>query len=149
MRKHDRPVIVAIHDRVSRETTCELLKEAGLLVIPAPNCKAALSACRSALIDPVLIAEIRLPDMWGLDLARAATQFHFKTLVICVSEKELRQQCRDEINERGWIWLKTSSPQEILKVIHDTHGAAISSRQQPSHAISGIPAAPPQSRNCG
>ena len=149
MRKHDRPVIVAIHERASRETTCEFLKEAGLLVIPAANCQAALSACRSALIDPVLVAEIRLPDMWGLDLARAATQFHFKTLVICISDKELRQQCQDEINQRGWIWLKNCSPQMILDAIHDNSAAAISSRQQQSHAISSTPSARPQTRNCG
>ncbi|HYI93752.1 MAG TPA: hypothetical protein VEX68_09435 [Bryobacteraceae bacterium] len=97
----------------------------------------------------MLIAEIRLPDMWGLDLARAATQFHFKTLVICVSEKELRQPCQDEINQRGWFWLKTFAPQEIFKIIQDSSSAAISSRQQQSHAISGIPPASEQSRNFG
>jgi DNA-binding NtrC family response regulator len=149
MRKHDRPVIVAIHDRVSRESACEFLKEAGLLVLPAPSCQVALNACRSALTDPVLVAEIRLPDMWGLDLARAATLFHFKTLVICISEKELRQQCQEEINERGWLCLKTFSPQAILQAMQDSSAVANSSRQQPSHAITGTPATRPQTRNCG
>jgi DNA-binding NtrC family response regulator len=144
--KSGRLVIVAIQDRAQREKTCEFLRQDGFAVVPAQSCQYALTACRSAATDPVLVAEIRLPEMWGLDLARAATQFHFKTLVICISERQVRRECQDEMNERGWMWLKNASPEIICQAIRENLTPA-ASRHKPSHAFTGIPGSQPQSRD--
>ena len=146
--KTSRTVIVAIHDRAPRDKTCDYLRDAGFMVVPAPTCQFALTACRSAAMDPVLVVEIRLPDMWGLDLAREAAQFHFKTLVICISEKELRKECQEEMSQRGWIWLKDGSPESILEAIHQVM-APSPRRQKTSHAVTGISSVETQSRNFG
>jgi DNA-binding NtrC family response regulator len=117
--KSTRLVIVAIHDRSQREMVCRAIGDAGFEVIEAPTCQDALTACRGAGTVPILIAEVRLPDMWGLDLARAATQFHSKTQVVCLASKEPKSECRKEIHSRGWLWLTQSTPETLVSAVQN------------------------------
>lgn len=116
-RKSKELVIVAIHDRSQREQACSALEDAGYEVIAAPNCQAALTACRGAGTDPILVTEVRLPEMWGLDLARAATQFRSRTRVVCIADREPKLGVAREIAERGWRWLIKGNSTGILEAI--------------------------------
>ena len=64
-------VLVVDDERSMRELLAIVLRREGYEVVLAENGKAALSALESAPID-VLISDIKMPDMSGVDVLRAA-----------------------------------------------------------------------------
>jgi DNA-binding NtrC family response regulator len=136
-------VIVAIHERSEREIACRAIAEAGFEVIEARTCHEALTACRAAGTVPILIAEVRLPDMWGIDLARAAAQFHSKTQVVCIVSKVPRAECRQEFSDRGWLWQTERSPETLLTAIKSFDEPVLQKYRQ-SHAEGDSPTAKPE-----
>ncbi|WP_342051364.1 MULTISPECIES: hybrid sensor histidine kinase/response regulator [unclassified Cupriavidus] len=77
-------VLAVDDDPASLEALCELLLLEGVKVLRARSGEAALDVLRTGAID-VLMTDVVMPDMTGIDVARSALSLHPNLKVVLVS----------------------------------------------------------------
>jgi CheY-like chemotaxis protein len=98
-------IVVAIRNATERRRLAEALQNAAYHVTAKDNCHDALLACRQFPPVGALVAQLELPDMWGLELARCASQYNRNLIVVCIFASEPKLHMKLELAERGWQWV--------------------------------------------
>src|SRR4051794_29101287 len=77
-------VLLVIRNASERRVIAQELARAGYMVVAKDNCHDALDVCRESAVLDAVVTETTLPQMWGLELARSASQCHSKLVIVCV-----------------------------------------------------------------
>jgi len=109
-----------MRNATERRGLAEDLRRAGYSVVAKDNCYDAAAYCRKVASLDALVIETELPDMWGLELARSASQYHPHIFVVCLCSAQPKQHVRHELLERGWQWTCTDA---------SLHGAVVQKLQ--------------------
>src|SRR5215207_8766429 len=81
-------VLVVMRSGTARQRIVKELKRASFVTTAESKCHDALLFCRRTATLHALITEVELPQMWGLELARVASQYHSRIACICLYAKE-------------------------------------------------------------
>jgi DNA-binding NtrC family response regulator len=97
-------VLLVIRTASERRAIAEELRNAGYIVVAKDNCHDALRFCRESAVLHALVTETTLPHMWGVELARSASQCHSHLVIVCVCRGEPTPSMKQELATRGWQW---------------------------------------------
>ena len=115
-----------------------LQKEPGIEIVgEARNGREAVELCRSLRPDLVLM-DVRMPDMDGLEATRAIKREHPETGVLMVTMHENRDYMLEatKAGAAGYV-LKDASRNELISAVRRVVGAEPSNSQatQPGHGV--------------
>jgi CheY-like chemotaxis protein len=122
-------VLAVDDDRASLDALCEVLQLLGIAARRAENATAALEVLEAGDFD-VLLTDVVMPDMSGLELARRATTMHSDLKVIFASGNRLPDQ-----ETLGFDWSALRKPYTLAQ-LHDTLKSA-GNRQEKRKAGGG------------
>ena len=102
-----------------------ILSNTGYEATPFTDPQDALAAIR---LDPpdVLLSDVGLPGMSGIDVAIALVQENIRTVVVLMSGQAATQNSLDEAIERGYsfeVLAKPVGPAKLLQLIHSLAAA--------------------------
>jgi CheY-like chemotaxis protein len=97
-------VLLVIRNASERRAIAEELTKAGYIVVAKDNCHDALRFCRESAVLHALVTETTLPHMWGIELARSASQCHSHLVIVCVCSGNPKPSVKQELATRGWQW---------------------------------------------
>jgi DNA-binding response OmpR family regulator len=86
------------------------LARAGYTVIVKDNCHDAARFCLDSQELHAVVTEIALPYMWGIELARSASQWHPHAVIVALCTAEPRPAVKEELAMRGWQWASKQGP---------------------------------------
>jgi CheY-like chemotaxis protein len=112
-----REVLVVDDDSASLDAVCELLTMAGYLPDRAGDAQAALKSLQARPFD-VLITDVALPDISGVELARQATTLHPGINIIFASGNAMSE--REDFGFRWTALRKPFSTDALLAAIRST-----------------------------
>jgi CheY-like chemotaxis protein len=97
-------VLLVIRNASERRMIAEELTKAGYIVVAKDNCHDALRFCRESAVLHALVTDTTLPHMWGVELARSASQCHPHLVIVCVCSGEPKPLVKQELAKQGWQW---------------------------------------------
>jgi len=103
-------ILLVMRNASERRAMAEEFTKAGFTVVAEDNCHDALRFCRKCRVLHALVAEVTLPYMWGVELARSASQFHSRLVIVCLCNAEPRRSVKEELAARGWQWTHKQGP---------------------------------------
>jgi CheY-like chemotaxis protein len=110
-------ILLAEDEEIVRKLVMELLRRAGYQVLSAENGQLALEAARSHA-EPIhlLISDVAMPAMTGLELARQIGLLHPKIKILLISGYSDPASVEDLQQQPGFAYLrKPFTPQTLLQ----------------------------------
>ena len=115
-------VLVADDDAGMRESLARVLRREGFQVLAAEDGSAALDALRRSRID-LLIADLRMPGLDGLELLRAARLVTPDTAVLMLSGHGTVEEAVQALKEGAYDFLtKPTDRAPLLRVVRQALG---------------------------
>ncbi|BDG07274.1 response regulator [Anaeromyxobacter paludicola] len=112
-------VLLVEDDEDNRELMAEVLESAGCAVTTAATGAAGLEALRAGPVD-VVVTDIGMPGMGGLELARAAKQIAPETPVVVVTGWAEREDiARARGKEVDLVLVKPVDPDGLLGAVRE------------------------------
>jgi len=113
-----RTVLIVDDEHLIADTLADILNGSGdFLAVPVYDGASALKQARNAGPD-ILITDVVMPEMNGIDLAKAIKSICPKTRIVLLSgqaqTRDLMQQAEHE-GYRFELWAKPMPPDEVLK----------------------------------
>jgi CheY-like chemotaxis protein len=117
-----KPLLMVLDDdNAVRHTWTIIFRQQGYDVVPVDNGGAAIEAARNRAPD-LLLADIRLPDMTGIEAAHRVQELAPACLVLLISGDGESSEALAEARERGAVFEvlpKPISPPELIQRIAD------------------------------
>jgi sigma-B regulation protein RsbU (phosphoserine phosphatase) len=108
------PVLIIDDDEAVRRAFCRILEHGGLRVLQASTGKVGLSLCREQQPSVVLL-DLRMPEMDGLEVLSALVAEHPETPVIVISGHGTMTDAVEALRRGAWDFLSKPLPdKEIL-----------------------------------
>lgn len=116
-------ILLAEDDDDILELTRAFLKTSGYSVLSCTNGRIAAEVFRKAPHIDLLVTDLRMPEISGLELARDLTSLDASLPVLMISGEVPTQALEDEIARRGWKFLgKPWRFPGLLATIHSMLG---------------------------
>jgi CheY-like chemotaxis protein len=120
--KNGKPVLMVLDDDDAvRQTWTIIFRQQGYEVVPADRGTAAIDAARDRAPD-LLLADIRLPDMTGIEASRRVKEIAPACHVLLISGDSDSGEAIEEARARGAIFEvlpKPISPPDLIRRIAD------------------------------
>ncbi len=117
MARAEATVIVVEDERGSRATLCGILEDAGYCVIGREKGADAMDTIRSSHFD-VIITDIRLPDVGGMEILELAKETNPDAAVIMMTGYASIETAIDAVNQGAYAYfVKPVNPEEIKTTI--------------------------------
>lgn len=115
-----KPVLMVLDDdNAVRQTWTIIFRQQGYEVVPVERGEAAITAARNRAPD-LLLADIRLPDMTGIEAARRVQQIAPSCHVLLISGDGDSSEALEEARARGThfeVLPKPISPPDLIQRI--------------------------------
>lgn len=118
-------VLVVVRNSAERHRLVRDLSNAGYAVEAKDSCSDAATYCRQSLALHGLVVETELPWMWGVELARSASQYHPHLAIVCVCNGEPKSHVKHEVAERGWSWINSRSPSYASAIVEKLRNSLV------------------------
>lgn len=115
-----------------RSLVCRILESFGYDVIEAPDGPAAVVACQNLKgeID-LLLTDVKMPGMDGVELARTVTAFFPSVRVLYISGQCDVDELQDQVSKKGFGFLsKPFVPQMLIEAVEQM----LTQGKRPGHA---------------
>ncbi len=126
-RNDDKPILMVLDDdNAVRQTWTIIFQQQGYEVVPVDRGEAAIDAARERPPD-LLLADIRLPDMTGIEAARRVVEIAPLCRVLLISGDGESSEALDHARAQGIcfeVLPKPISPPDLIKRIADRLKAA-------------------------
>src|SRR5665647_565124 len=112
-------ILLVDDDEEALETLSDILQEKGFYTEIAKTGKEALAKVKERFFNVVLL-DIKLPDMTGIDVLKALNGMHLSTMTIMITANATVQNAIDANNfGAGAYILKPAEPEALFQAIKD------------------------------
>ena len=112
-------ILIVDDDEESLETLSDILQEKGFYTEIAKTGKEALAKVKERFFNVILL-DIKLPDMTGIDVLKALNGMHLSTMTIMITANATVQNAIDANNfGAGAYILKPAEPEALFQAIKD------------------------------
>ena len=112
-------ILIVDDDEETLETISDILQEKGFYTETAKTGKEALAKAEKRVFNVVLL-DIKLPDMTGIEVLRALSEKHLPTMTIMITANATMQNAVDANNFGASAYLlKPIDPETLLRAIKE------------------------------
>ena len=118
MEQRRRNVLIVDDDRLIADTLAEILNDSGNFVAVAVyDGASALERARNTSVD-ILITDVVMPEMNGIDLAKAIQSIRPKARIVLLSGQAQTRDLAQQAEREGYqfeLWAKPMHPDDVLE----------------------------------